>query len=169
MSGPVDPPDGASHHVGRDSHIVAMWQGEHRFDTGRPGHPTARVDGSGVTGQSSPDLLLSALATCSAIDLVDILAKRRTPVGALTIDVHADRRPDPPRRFVRIDIEYRVDGAGIEPLHAERALDLAFEKYCSVAATIAPDVAIHTHLVLNGERHAPRRQVAGAGASGTPR
>jgi putative redox protein len=154
----TEAPDGAPHSVGRDSHIVATWQGEHRFDTGRPGHPTARVDGAGITGQSSPDLLLSALSTCSAIDLLDILGKRRTPAERLTVDVHADRRPEPPRRFVRIDIEYRVDGAAIEAVHAERALDLAFEKYCSVAATIAPDVEVFTHLVLNGERHPPRRQ-----------
>lgn len=155
---PTRAPDGAPLPAGRDSHVVAIWQGEHRFDTGRPGHPMARVDGTAVTGQSPPDLLLSALATCSAIDLVDILGKRRTPVEGLEVDVHADRRPEPPRRFVRIDIEYRVSGAGIEAVHAERALDLAFEKYCSVAATIAPDVEVYSHLLLNGTRHAARRQ-----------
>lgn len=151
-------PAGAPRQAGRDSHVVATWHGEHRFDTGRPGVPTARVDGEAVTGQSPPDLLLSALATCSAVDLLDILAKRRTPVESLEVEVYADRRPEPPRRFVRIDVEYRVAGAGIEAVHAERALHLAFEKYCSVAATIAPDVEVYSHLVLNGERHAPRRQ-----------
>ena len=155
---PTEVPSDAPHHFGRGSHVVATWQGEHRFDTGRPGHPMARVDGTAVTGQSPPDLLLSALATCSAIDLVDILAKRRTPVEALTVDVHADRRDEPPRRFVRIDLDYRVDGAAIEAVHAERALELAFEKYCSVAASIAPEIEVYTHLVLNGERQPPRRQ-----------
>ena len=163
---PAQAPDAAAHRTGRDSHVVATWQGDHRFDTGRPGQPTARVDGAGVTGQSSPDLLLSALATCSAIDLLDILGKRRTPVEALTVDVHADRRREPPRRFVRIDLEYRLDGAAIEAVHAERALDLAFEKYCSVAATIAPDVEVYTHLVLNGARQEPRRQTIWTPAAG---
>ena len=61
------------------SMIRAVWQGEHRFDTGRVGQPTARIDGSAATGQSPTDALLSALAACSAIDVVDILEKRRTP------------------------------------------------------------------------------------------
>ena len=62
------------------SMIRAVWRGEHRFDTGRVGQPTARIDGSAITGQSPTDALLSALAACSAIDVVDILEKRRTPV-----------------------------------------------------------------------------------------
>ena len=60
--------------------VRAVWVGDHRFDAGRVGGPSARFDGSGESGQTPPDALLSALATCSAVDLVDILAKRRTPV-----------------------------------------------------------------------------------------
>ncbi|HET7456868.1 MAG TPA: OsmC family protein, partial [Gemmatimonadaceae bacterium] len=67
--------------------VRATWVGEHAFDTGRPGGPTARIDGSGKTGQSPPDALLSALATCSGIDVVDVLAKRRTPVERLEVNV----------------------------------------------------------------------------------
>lgn len=142
----------------RDSHVVAVWLGEHRFDTSRPAGPSARVDGEGITAQSPPDILLSALATCSAIDVIDILAKRRTPVERLVVDVLADRRPQPPRRFVRIDLEFRVDGAGIEAVHAERAIELAFDKYCTVAASLGPDIDAFTRLVLNGEPQPLQRQ-----------
>jgi putative redox protein len=130
--------------------ISATWVGEHCFDTGRPDGPIARLDGSAQSGQSPPDALLSALAACSGIDVVDILAKRRTPVERFVVDVEGERREEMPRRFVRLRISFYVDGAGIEPVHAERAVALAFAKYCSVAASLAPDIVVETRVVVNG-------------------
>jgi putative redox protein len=135
--------------------IRATWAGEHRFDTERPGGIPMRLDGSAQTGQTPPDALLSALAACSGIDVVDILGKRRTPVEKLSIEVEGERRSEVPRRFVRLSVIYHVDGAGIERLHAERAVQLAFDKYCSVAATFAPDITVETTVVLNGEKGEP--------------
>jgi putative redox protein len=145
----------------KPSVVHAVWAGEHRFDTGRPNGPTARLDGAGHTGQSPPDALLSALAACSGVDVVDILAKRRTPVERLSIEVEGERRETTPRRFLRLRISFRVDGAGIEAVHAERAVTLAFEKYCTVAASLAPDIVVETVVVLNGVPGAPVAQPLG--------
>lgn len=130
--------------------VRVVWAGEHRFDTGRVGGPTARLDGSGQSGQTPLDALLSALAACSGVDVVDILAKRRTPVEKLSIDVTFERRAEIPRRFEHIVLTYRVDGAGIERVHAERTVQLAFEKYCSVAASLGADIVVETMVTLNG-------------------
>jgi putative redox protein len=138
--------------------IRAVWKGGQRFDAGREGGPVARLDGTNETGQSPVDALLSALATCSGVDVVEILAKRRTPAERCVIDVMATRRAESPRRVLRFDIEYRIDGAGIERQHAERAIGLAIERYCTVAATLKQDVVIETTLTLNGEAGAPVRQ-----------
>jgi putative redox protein len=138
--------------------IRALWQGGQRFDTGREGGPTARLDGTNETGQSPVDALLSALAACAGIDILEILAKRRTPAERFVIEVTATRRAVAPRRVLRCDIEYRIDGAGIERSQAERAISLAIEKYCSVAATLKPDIVIETTLTLNGLTAAPTRQ-----------
>ena len=140
------------------SYVRTTWKGEHRFDTGRRNGPPALLDGSGTTAQSPPDALLGALASCSAVDVVDILAKRRTPVESLTIDVEAARREQMPRRFERISLTYRIVGAGIERGHAERAVQLAFEKYCSVSASLAPDIVVTTVVELNGEMGESVRQ-----------
>jgi putative redox protein len=142
--------------------IRATWAGEHRFDTGRPNGAVMRLDGAAHSGQSPPDALLSALAACSGIDVVDILAKRRTPVDRLTIDVEGDRREEAPRRFLRLRVTYHVDGAGIEPAHAERAVALAFEKYCSVAASLASDTVVETVVVVNGAAGATVEQTLGS-------
>ncbi|MDQ2664876.1 MAG: OsmC family protein [Gemmatimonadota bacterium] len=145
--------------VRRPSHIRATWEGEHVFDTGRPDGPVARLDGSGHTAQSPPDALLSALAACSGVDVVDYLAKRRTAVTKLSIDVEADRREAHPRRFEQIRLRYDVQGASIERSHAERAVRLAFERYCSVAASLAPDIVIEAVVVLNGDEGTSLRLV----------
>lgn len=109
------------------------------------------LDGGAEAGQSPVDGMLSALAACSGIDVVDILTKRRTPPRAVEIEVEADRRPEPPRRVTHVRLVYHVQGEGIERPHAERAVALAFAKYCSVAASLAPSLVAETVVVLNGE------------------
>ena len=59
---------------------------------------------------------------------------------------------------MRLEVEFRVDGPEIEREHAERAIQLSFERYCSVASSLAPDIAIETRLTLNGETEGPTRQ-----------
>ena len=142
----------------KPSHVRATWKGARLFDTGKPDGPAAVIDGDGVQGQSPPEALLSALITCSGVDLVDYLAKRRTPVDTLTMDVIGHRRDEHPRRYEQIIITYRVSGDGIERTQAERAVRLAFERYCSVAATLAPDVVMETVVELNGEAGDVTRQ-----------
>ena len=141
------------HHAGIKPTITvrATWEGEHRFDTGRPGGPVARLDGSAKAGQNPVDAIVSALAACVGIDVVDILGKRRTPPDGLVVDAHAERRAEHPRRVERVRMDFVIDGPGIELLHAERAVALAIEKYCSVAATLATNVVVETRVVVNGE------------------
>jgi putative redox protein len=131
--------------------VRATWAGEHRFDTGRPGGPTAHFDGAARTGQNPVDALVSALASCVGIDVVDILGKRRTPPERLVIDAYAERRSEHPRRVELVRLDFLVDGQGIAIEHTERAIALALEKYCSVAATLAADVVVETRAVVNGE------------------
>jgi putative redox protein len=140
--------------------IRAVWAGEHRFDTLRgDGRGALRLDGSAETGPTPPDALLSSVAACSGIDVVDILAKRRTPIASLAIEISAVRRNEQPRRFEKMTVTYEIIGAGIERVHAERAVQLAFDKYCSVAATLAVDHHYGFHLDIGSERGAPVGQV----------
>ena len=150
---------GAAPAVHPPSHIRATWEGAHLFDTGRPNGPTARFDGTAKSAQTPPDALLSALASCAGIDVVDYLAKRRTPVTSLAVDVQADRRELHPRRFEQIRLRFEIGGTEIDRSHAERAVRLAFERYCSVAASLAPDIDIFALMVLNGEDGEPMRIV----------
>jgi putative redox protein len=133
----------------------AVWRGEHRFDAGHEGR-TVPVDGDSRTAPGPVETLLNALATCPSVDILDILAKRRTPAQRFVVEVKATRRAEAPRRVQRVELEFQIDGEGIEVADAERAIQLAFEKYCSVAASLAPDIAAQTTLVLNGRRQPPQ-------------
>ncbi len=124
------------------SRVRVTWAGDQRFDTGRGNGATARIDGDGKTGQSPPEALLSALASCVSVDVVDILAKRRTPVESLQIDVVGERVETTPRRFRHITLNFSMAGKGIERIHAERAIELSITKYCSVRDSLRGDIKV---------------------------
>src|SRR4051812_18453465 len=126
----------------RPSLVRVDWVGGHRFDTGRPDGPTARFDGEGETGQSPPEALLSALATCVSYDVIDILAKQRTPISALGIDVVGERVDTVPRRYKHITLNFVIAGAGIEKAQALRAIELSATKYCSVRDSLSREIEI---------------------------
>lgn len=143
--------------------IHLEWQGDRRFDTGRPGGPTLRLDADGITGQSPVDGLLSALASCTAVDVVDILTKRRTPLATLSIDAIGARADTVPRRVVAVELTYHLTGDGVERSHAERAVELAITKYCSVRDTLDAAMPVRYAVVLNGDAGAMR--LAGAASA----
>jgi putative redox protein len=132
------------------SAVTVTWAGDHRFDGQRKsGGPAIRMDASGQTGPSPVDALLCALAGCTGVDVVDILAKRRTPVQALSIDVEGERFSGVPGRVTQIHLVYRIIGADVERQHAERAIELAVTKYCSVRDSLDPNMPITWTLKLN--------------------
>lgn len=133
----------------RVNHIVARWSEGEAFDAGEPGKTTVRIDGMKVTGPGPVDMLLSALATCSAIDVVSILAKRRTPLASLDIDVRGERAQAVPAKLTSIAMIYRISGEGIDKESAEMAIELALNKYCSVRDSLDPSIPIEWTLVLN--------------------
>ncbi|MFL5487212.1 MAG: OsmC family protein [Gemmatimonadaceae bacterium] len=124
------------------SRIYVEWVGGHRFDTGRPDGPAARIDGEGETGQSPPEALLSALATCVSYDVIDILEKQRTPIESLEIDVVGERVDTIPRRYKHISLNFRIGGKGVEKDNALRAIELSATKYCSVRDSLRSDIQI---------------------------
>lgn len=128
--------------------VHVTWTGGQSFEAGRPGGVTHRIDGDAQKGPSPVDSLLNALAACTSIDVVEILAKRRTPVRSLTVDVQGARAQATPARIVGIHLAFHVAGEGIERVHAERAIELSVTKYCSVRDSLDPDIPIHWSLEL---------------------
>lgn len=125
------------------------WEGEMRYRAAREGGASMLVDGSRTAAPSPVDALLGALAACAAIDVVEILEKRRTPPTALRVRAEATRAPTHPRRVTHAKLRFRVATAS-ERVHVERAIQLSIGKYCSVAASLALDSPLEWELELDG-------------------
>ena len=135
------------------SRILVNWKTDRVFEAGREGKPPILLDGDGAQAPTPPDALLASLASCVSVDVVDILAKRRTPVEKYSVEALGERVDSIPRRFKHITLNISITGAGIERAPAEHAIDLAVTKYCSVRDSLAPDIRVEWNLSLN-EAHA---------------
>lgn len=127
------------------------WMGEGlKFSGGldQPAAPTTIIDGHGKAAPGPMVNLLLSCASCSGVDVVDILGKMRVTLKQLVIEVIGVRREERPRRYVSIHFRFRVAGEGLERHHAERAVSLSLEKYCSAIASLAPDIALTHEVVL---------------------
>jgi putative redox protein len=134
--------------VSKRNHVAVTWNGGHRFTGGRPAGPQIHVDADAVVGPGPVDTVLIALASCTSYDIVEILAKRRTPVESLDIDVKGDRADHVPAKLTRIELTYTIKGDGIDRSVAERAISLAINRYCSVRDSLDPAIPIEWKLEL---------------------
>ena len=99
------------------------------------------IDGSEAIGGEGKgvrpmELVLMALGSCSALDLVSILEKQRQDLQDIQIEVKGKRREEIPNVFTNIHISFILKGE-IDEVKAERAAELAVKKYCSVHDMLA--------------------------------
>ena len=88
------------------------------------------------------NLLLLALGGCTAVDVVEILHKKRQKLTGLKISVSGEQDADPPWAFRRMHLVYEVRGRGLSAKAVEQAVALSEDKYCSVRATLEGQVEI---------------------------
>jgi putative redox protein len=101
------------------------------------------VGGAGE-GMRPMEALLSALASCSAVDVLMILQQQREPLADLEIFVHGERADAVPAVFTAIHLHFAAGGA-VLPGKLTRAVRLSMEKYCSVAAMLGAGGVRITH------------------------
>ncbi len=99
-------------------------------------------------GIKPSDLLLVAVAACTAVDVVEILEKKRATLTHLEITATGEQDQDPPWTFRKIHLHYTVGGRNLTEKAVARAIELSEEKYCSVAATIRATAEITTEFVI---------------------
>lgn len=127
--------------------VEVVWEGGTRYRGGPRGGPTILVDGERQAGPSPVDSLVVAIASCSAVDVVEVLTKRRTPPASLRVRVEFARAPEPPRRLTDVRLVYAV-AADSDRSHVERAIQLSFDRYCSVIHSLAPDTRLEWELEM---------------------
>ncbi|MBN1149367.1 MAG: OsmC family protein, partial [Anaerolineales bacterium] len=98
-------------------------------------------------GVKPSELLLMAVASCSAYDVIEILTKQRAPFRDLKVTCSGDQMSKPPYTFTRIHLRYELHG-DVEPEKLARAIKLSQEKYCSVMATLRPDTSVSSEFEI---------------------
>jgi putative redox protein len=124
-----------------------VWTGERLQFTGHTGYgdPVSLGGDPEGPGAKPSDLLPISLAACTAYDVVVILRKQRQDLQGLEVVVTSDQDVDPPWIFHAIHSRFVVIG-DVDLRKAQKAVALAESRYCSVAATLRPVVAL-THSV----------------------
>lgn len=146
---------------------TVRWIDETHFvgiDSGR--HAVVLSGQSEAIGAKPSELLLIALAACSAVDVVEILRKKRIALRFFEVRTEAERDPEPPWPYRRIELLYRLAGRGLTAKAAEQAIRLSQEKYCSVAATVRGVAELGWRLELLGEEGSPPPETEDGSAAG---
>lgn len=90
------------------------------------------------------EMLLIAVAGCTAVDVISILQKKRQDVTDYRVEIEGLRADEHPRKFTDINVHHLVYGRGVSDKAVADAIELSDEKYCSVAATVRPTATITT-------------------------
>lgn len=113
----------------------AVWKQNQEFEAAATSGHAIMVDGDKKAGNSPMELVLIGLCGCTGYDVVSILAKKREAFTSLEVRVEAERAPNPPTVYTKIQLVYRVGGK-VSHKAVEDAVRLSEEKYCSVAAML---------------------------------
>lgn len=132
--------------------VSMQWKGGMAFEGQTKTGVTYTMDaypesgGQGL-GPTPVEAMMSALAACSAMDVLSILRKKRQEVTSYRVEVEAHRdvpEGQYPRPFSRITVKHIVSGPNLDAGAVDRAVELSDSKYCSVATTLrlGPQIAM---------------------------
>jgi len=102
-------------------------------------------------GASPMELILMGIASCNAIDVVNILKKQKQEIESYKIEIEGGRKDlKTAKPFETAHLNIYLEG-NIEAAKALKAVELSFEKYCSVSLTLGNKVKITHSVFVNGE------------------
>ncbi len=91
---------------------------------------------------SPMELLLSAVTTCAAVEIVSMIKKRRRDFRDLKAESSGIRAETHPMYYKKIKIKYIIYSKDLQDSEAERFISLALTKYCSVGSSIRIDTEV---------------------------
>jgi putative redox protein len=110
------------------------------------------------------ELLVMGLASCTGMDVISILEKKRQKVSAFEIKVHADNQEDCPNAFTRARMEYIVSGYGVEEAAVVRSIELSATCYCPAYAMFSKIIPIDLDYSIFEELEDGERKLTASGS-----
>jgi len=114
-----------------------------RAHTGK-GFELVLDSGEGRIATDPMETLLATLGTCTAMDVISILRKKRQTVTGYQVFLTGERRTEHPRAYTKIETVHRVTGKGVSLAALEESVQLSETKYCSVHASMDPRIELVT-------------------------
>lgn len=132
-------------------HIIDLsWQNNLAFNTDIDGHKLTIDAGEDVGGKNMgprpKKLMLVALAGCTGIDVVSILAKMKIEPKAFNVIVEGDLTEEHPKHYSAMKVIYQFKGKDLPKDKLERAVELSITKYCGVSALYQKAVNFETEI-----------------------
>ena len=98
-------------------------------------------------GLTPMELLAGALSACVSIDVLMILQKQHIEPKRYAVSVNASKKNSIPSPFEKIHLVIEID-AKVESDKVDRAIKLSIEIYCSVKASLNPDIQISYDIII---------------------
>lgn len=117
--------------------ITTHWKGGLTFESDNPSGKSVVMD-TNIEGQderfglSPKAMMLSSLAGCSALDVISILDKMKSPIDDFKIEVSGELTDEHPKYYHHVVVDYHFYGSDLDKAKCERAVQLSVEKYCGV-------------------------------------
>jgi putative redox protein len=124
---------------------TTIWKSGHAFDSYQH---NAKIEIDAKAGFGPKALLLSGLAGCSGIDVVEVLEKMRVPFADLKIEAEAEQTDEHPKVFKDIHLNYTINTAEENRSKVQKAIDLSLDKYCGVAAMLKKNSKINYTITI---------------------
>ncbi len=99
-------------------------------------------------------LLLISIISCTAMDVVHILRKMKVPFDKVEVEAKAERAPEHPKVYTRIELIYRVHLPEPEKYRkkVERAVNLSKNKFCAASANVNAEYDYEIVLIDTGKK-----------------
>jgi putative redox protein len=110
------------------------------------------AEGNPGAGPRPKPLLLTALAGCTAMDVISILKKMKLEVNNFQVRAEGETTDEHPKRFLQCTLYYEFIGENLPVEKLKKSIDLSQERYCGVYATLIGSVPIKTEIHLNGKK-----------------
>jgi putative redox protein len=129
--------------------VKLNWEGGLKFTALGSSPLPVPIDGDREEGASPMEMILEALGGCTSIDVVMILNKMRQPLDRFEVSISGARRETDPRAYTSIEVVFKLWGEGLELEKVNRAVELSFEKYCSVYHSLNKEIEVTKKIQLN--------------------
>jgi len=123
-----------------------------RFEVEVDGHrfyidADEKAGGTGGGPRPKP-LLLSALAGCTAMDVIAILRKMKHEPESFQVEAEGRVTDDHPKIFKSLHLRYIFKGPNLDQAKIQKAVNLSLEKYCGVSAMLKKAAAFSHEIII---------------------